>query len=164
MGLHEDIREGSEKRRIWSICDELERKTGRIPSGTEVVAIYVAEGGNRGTGQTQYSHWKKAREAQIAAARPDNWFEAGLESAGPLPVTIAADGSMTIPASLAQAMFIAPDGKATAEVVDGQLRLTTWRAGVKRAQKAAAALGAGAGVADELIAERRAEAAQEADT
>ena len=65
--LHRSVRSGSEKARIWQLCDELLERTGRVPSGREVVDLYVAEGGNEGTGFTQYSHWKKALAAQQAA-------------------------------------------------------------------------------------------------
>ena len=65
--LHRTVRTGSEKARIWQICDELYAQNGRVPSGREVVDIYVAEGGNAGTGFTQYSHWKKEVLAQTEA-------------------------------------------------------------------------------------------------
>ena len=37
--LHKNIRPGSEKARIWQICDDLFSKRGVVPSGREVADI-----------------------------------------------------------------------------------------------------------------------------
>jgi len=156
--LHRTARTGSEKARIWQICDELLAKTGAVPSGREVVAIYVAEGGNEGTGFTQYSHWKKAILAQQEAPGdeplPD---EPGSLAFRPMAVT--PDGHLVLPGDVRRAMLLDADGRVTVSVVDGELRVISPLAAVRQLQRRAAKLVApGTLVSDELVAERRAEA------
>jgi hypothetical protein len=155
--LHRTVRTGSEKARIWQICDELYEQNGRVPSGREVVDIYVAEGGNAGTGFTQYSHWKKEVLAQTEA-------EADSVATQPASVpframTVSADGHLVLPPDLRRAMLLDADGRVTVSVVDGELRVISPMSAVHQLQRKALSLvPAGTLVSDELIAERRAEA------
>ena len=104
--LHETIRDGSEKRRIWAICDRLHAEHGHIPSGREVVDIYVAKGGNEGAGFTQFSHWKKALEE----VQPDSPSAAEPGFVDPIPLVIDGQGRLIIPPAMRAAMLLGADG------------------------------------------------------
>lgn len=157
--LHLTVRRGSEKKRIWQICDELLARDGRLPSGREVVDIYVAEGGNGGTGFTQYSHWKKQLQSQ-SAADADLVGEDKEPGAAPFrPLTISQDGHLVLSRDLRKAMLLDQDGRVTVRVVDGELRVISPMTAVRQLQRRALSLvPAGTLVSDEIIAERRAEA------
>lgn len=158
--LHRSVRPGSEKARIWQICDELYARNGAMPTGREVVDIYIREGGNEGTGFTQYSHWKKemvAHESATASADTAPGSEPG--SAAFRPMTISADGHLVLPPELRRAMLLGADGRVTVCVVDGELRVISPMSAVRQLQRRALSLvPEGTLVSDELIAERRAEA------
>lgn len=157
--LHRTVRAGSEKARIWQICDELFAATGRLPSGREVVDRYVAEGGNAGTGYTQYSHWKKEMQALEEAEDVEVTPDAQAGSIAHRPMTVQSDGSLVLPAEIRRAMLLDVDGRVTVSVVDGELRIISPMAAVRQLQKRATSLvPPGTLVSDELIAERRAEA------
>lgn len=155
--LHRTVRAGSEKARIWRICDELYARNGSVPSGRDVVDIYVAEGGNVGTGFTQYSHWKKEIMAQTEAEAAND-----AEQPASLPfraMTVSADGHLVLPPDVRRAMMLDTDGRVTVSVVDGELRVISPMSAVHQLQRKALSLvRAGTLVSEELIAERRAEA------
>lgn len=155
--LHRAARPGSEKARIWQVCDELYARTGRVPTGREVVDIYVAEGGNEGTGFTQYSHWK--REILARAEAEDDTCATEPASLPFRPMTVSADGQLFLPPDVRKAMLLDTDGRITVSVVDGELRVISPMAAVHQLQqKALELVSPGTLVSDELIAERRAEA------
>lgn len=168
--LHQTVRAGSQKARIWEICDTLLRERGAVPSGREVVDRYVAEGGNEGTGFTQFSHWKRALSAsggdpeQVGGlADAPVAFEPQAEAQdGYFPLRVTADGSLFVPSALRDAMMLDPDGRVTAHVEDGELRIISPLAAIRRIQRIAQGhRKPGESVVDELIAERRAEAMRE---
>jgi len=71
-------------------------------------------------------------------------------------------GRVVIPADMRAAMMIKPGDTVTARVVDGELRILSPAVAIQRAQAIArAVLPPGTNLADELIADRRAEAARE---
>ena len=155
--LHRTARIGSEKARIWQICDELYARNGRVPSGRDVVDLYAAEGGNPGTGFTQYSHWKKEMSARIEA--DDDGIATQPASVPFRAMTITPDGHLILPPDMRKAMLLDADGRVTVTVVDGELRAMSPMAAVHQLQRRALDLvPAGTLVSDELIAERRAEA------
>ena len=155
--LHRTVRAGSEKARIWQICDELYARTGRMPSGREVADIYVAEGGNEGTGFTQYSHWKK--EALAQADTDDDVVATQPASLPFRAMTVGSDGQLFLPPDVRKAMLLDGDGRVTVSVVDGELRVISPMSAVHQLQRKALSLvPPGTLVSDELIAERRAEA------
>jgi len=162
--LHLAIRPGSEKARIWQICDELYARTGVLPSGRDVVDLYVAENGNEGTGFTQYSHWKKEFQSRRMQEATDGVVPAA-EAPGTLPfrpITVSADGHLLLPADMRRAMMLDADGRASASVVDGELRILSPRVALQQLQRRTQELAPKAGlVSEELIAERRAEAKTE---
>ncbi|WP_275789595.1 hypothetical protein [Pararhizobium gei] len=164
--LHVSVRPGSEKARIWQICDELFARKGEIPSGREVVNLYLAEDGKEGTGFTQYSHWKKELQSRMqVAGDQQEQGEPQAMVAGAVafrPITISPDGHLIVPADMRRAMMLDGDGRATASVVDGELRIISPLAALSQLQRRTQDLvPRGSLVSDELIAERRAEAQAE---
>lgn len=88
-------------------------------------------------------------------SEPDGWD-------GHFPLNITPEGGLVIPRALLDEMMLDPDGRVTAHVKDGELHIISPMAAIRRAQRIAKALDRGEGsVVDELIAERRAEAARE---
>jgi hypothetical protein len=145
---------GSATARVWEIADELLRQRGSLPSGREVVDRYVAEGGNEGTGFTQYSHWKKAQEPRpaVAHAGASRWALLHIDP----------DGRLTLPREFLAEMKLDPTGKVTALLRDGEVRLISPRVGLREAQAWVKRFDTGEGSpVDELIRERRAEAERE---
>jgi hypothetical protein len=162
--LHLQVRPGSEKARIWQICDELFAKTGIVPSGREVVDRYIAEDGNEGTGFTQYSHWKKELQSRMAGEPASAPVPRAIVpgTVGFQPIDISADGHLVLSAEIRHAMMLDGDGRATVSVVDGELRIITPLVALHQLQRRARELVApGTVVSEELIAERRAEASGE---
>lgn len=75
---------------------------------------------------------------------------------------IAPDGRFVIPAAARAAMELDEDGTVTATLQDGELRIISPRAAIRRIQEMLKPYRSETGsVVDELIAERRAEAARE---
>jgi hypothetical protein len=146
---------GSRTARIWEIADELVRRTGRVPAGRDVVDAYVAEGGNEGTGFTQYSHWRRAQAAGPDAAPAE-------ATDGTYRMTVDRLGRLELPPALREAILLGSDGRITARVEDGELRLITPRAALRRLRAMARRVAPdGGAVVDAFIAEKRREAADE---
>jgi bifunctional DNA-binding transcriptional regulator/antitoxin component of YhaV-PrlF toxin-antitoxin module len=79
--------------------------------------------------------------------------------AGPVHLTVAADGRLLIPAEMRRAMHLDASGRVTARVVDGELHLITPRTALRRLRAIARRLAPdGDAVVDEFIAEKRREA------
>lgn len=153
---------GSVTARVWEIADELLRETGSIPTGRQVVDRYVSEGYQESTGFTQYSRWKKAHQEHFKrGGRPSSAATEARESV-PVHLVVAPDGRLLIPAQMRAAMDIASDGRVTARVVDGELRVISPKVAIRRAQAMVrAVVPEGVSLADELIAERRIEMRKE---
>jgi len=78
------------------------------------------------------------------------------------PLHISRDGRLVLPKVLRDAMMLDPDGRVTAHVEDGELRIISPLAAIRHFQRIAQKhKKPGVSVVDELIAERRAEAARE---
>ena len=153
---------GSKTARVWEIADELLRETGTIPTGRQVVDRYVTEGNQESTGYTQYSRWKKAHTEHFKRGSKAPHAAASAAVSEPAQLVVGVDGRLLVPAQMRAAMEIAPDGKVTARVVDGELRVISPKVAIRRAQALVrAAVPEGVSMADELIAERRAEARAE---
>ena len=76
---------------------------------------------------------------------------------------IAEDGRLVIPTEMRRAMLVDETGTITARVVDGELRVLTPKAALRSMQRMVReASPGGTSMADELIAERRAEERREA--
>lgn len=139
--------------RVWELADELRAQTGTMPSASAVAEKFVAEGGNENTARTQYSKWRKA----VTAAPARSTFERADMARRRLD--IAPDGRILVPADMRAAMLAEGGGPILAEVVDGELRLITPKAAIRKVRRMIAESDWGGGsVVDELVAERRAEA------
>ena len=97
----------------------------------------MSEGGNEGTGFTQYSHWKKAlaEQQQAGAGKDADPVEPGSVDFRALNVT--ADGALVLPADIRRAMALDKDGRVTVQVRDGELIVISPMAAVRRLQKKA---------------------------
>lgn len=151
---------GSATARVWEIADEMYRGSGSIPTGRDVVDRYVAEGFNEGTGFTQYSHWKRAHRSHFKRADGSAKSVAGAASSvDTLLLTVAPDGRIVIPAEMRAAMELPENGRVSARVVDGELRLISPGVGVRKAQEMVRRLVPDTeGVVDAFLQERRDEA------
>ena len=75
---------------------------------------------------------------------------------------MAENGRLVVPAPLRQQLGLAKGGKLVASVRDGALVLETYENAMERVRRLAQSyLGSGGSVVDELLAERREEAAKE---
>ncbi|MCY4610915.1 MAG: hypothetical protein OXC38_04365 [Gammaproteobacteria bacterium] len=82
----------------------------------------------------------------------------------PKTLQVAPNGRVVIPAEMRSAMLLDATGHVTARVVEGELRILSPRSALLKAQKMVREKTSGiTSLADELIAERRAEAQHEAD-
>ena len=85
------------------------------------------------------------------------------EPAARTQLRIGDGGRVVIPAGMRAALGVKPGDTLVARVVDGELSLMSQKAAVRRAQKLVRRfVPEGVSLVDELIAERRAEAAREA--
>ena len=92
--------------------------------------------------------------------------ETALASVEHARLKIGEGGRIVIPSEMRAAMLVKPGDTVTARVVDGEFRIVSPGVALKRVQAEARkfrATNPGISVVDELIAERRAEAAREAD-
>ena len=144
--------------RVWEIADEITQEQGRRAKREEVIHTYVAEGGNANTASTQYSRWNKFYRDKTGSHAADHG-PARARSTAAAQLTVGADGRFVIPAEMRAAMLIGSDNRVTARVVDGELRVIAPAVAIRRAQEMVrSTIPSGASLADELIAERRAEA------
>lgn len=163
MSFHQRPRAGTRTGRVWEIADELSRRTGRRARRTEVIDLFVAEGGNSNTANTQYQAWKNDFEAGTQAGNEEVplWRRDPGNVASQL-LTVAPDGRLLIPAAMREAMLLGPEGKVTAKVVDGELRVIAPMAALRQVQEMLrGVVPPGISLADELIADRRSEAQRE---
>lgn len=145
--------------RVWQIADAITERTGRRARRKDVIDAYVGEGGNPNTASTQYYYWSQSQPGTPGSADGD---AAGGGDLGPLTVPLDAAGRLALPPEVRAAMGVGPAGVVTLHVRDGELVVLSQRAALDKLRRMArAAGGAGAGVVDGLIAERRAEAARE---
>ena len=80
----------------------------------------------------------------------------------PVELTLAPDGRIVIPAPMREAMGLKDGGKLYARLDDGELRLFTPETGARKLRAIVRKFApAGVSLAEELISERRAEAARE---
>jgi bifunctional DNA-binding transcriptional regulator/antitoxin component of YhaV-PrlF toxin-antitoxin module len=159
--LFRTVRQGSEEARIWQICDELTETSGSPPSERDVVSIYVSEGGEARKGVLHYSAWKAAYLNHIRTPAGDNPGAPELpKDVGARSITISDEGHLVLPIDVRQAMMLDDTGRVTVSVVDGELRIMSPLAALRRLQQRVRPLHhAKTLVSDDLIAERRAEAA-----
>lgn len=146
--------------RVWQIAEDISHKKGRRATRGEVIDAYIAEGGNPDTASTQYWHWKNAFETiRSRGKEPVDATSNCPQSIASAQLTVGTDGRVVIPVEMRSAMQIGANGKVSAQVVDGELRVVAPAVAIRRAQELVrSAIPDGGSLADELIAERRAEA------
>lgn len=150
--------------KVWEVADALFRQDGRIPSRQEVLRRCAAEGGDEGTASTQFYLWRQSKAALDAAER------IGREAPKPRGerlgtwVPVAEDGTLTLPPEVVGRMRLDPSREVLVQVVDGEVRLRSKPVALEHARHLIRSFDTGRGsMVDELIAERRAEAAREAE-
>ena len=152
--LYPRPRAGTRTGRVWEVADEITHQGGRRASRREVVERIAAEGGNPATANTQYQHWKTSYEA--SARQPPASREA-LWDVERQPVTVAPDGRLVIPQEMRDAMMLNEDGRVTARVEAGELRVISRRTAVRRMQRELQNYKSpGESVVDAFLAERQA--------
>jgi len=143
---------GTKIERIWAIADEQTKRNNRRASRQDVIAQAVAEGLHPATASTQYNAWKQAQGAERTPVAETASF----------PIQIREAGRIVLPAELRAELGVGEGDTLLATVKGGVLRLQTRAAALRALQEKARKLVApGTLVSDELIAERRAAAADE---
>ena len=146
---------GTRTARVWEIADEITREKGRRAERREVIERYVAENGNRNTAGTQYQYWKQHHKApRNAATRAPPEKLCDVE---PQPLKVSSDGRVLIPLEMREAMALGEDGRVTARVEAGELRIVSPTAAVRRIQDRMQKFKKpGESIVDQFLAERRA--------
>ncbi len=101
---------------------------------------------------------------KVLGERPPQAYEAGpeLSSVPAMRARIDSAGRIVVPAEMRRAMLVDADGRVTVSVVDGELRVVSPAAAVRRLQRRTRELvPPGTLVSEELVAERRREAGLE---
>ena len=141
--------------RVWEIADEITHEKGRRAERREVIERYVAENGNRNTAGTQYQYWKKHHEEPRSVSVPTSSGE--LREVEPQPLKVASDGRVLIPLDMREAMVLGEDGRVTARVEAGELRLVSPAVAVRQVQARMQKFKKpGESIVDQFLAERRA--------
>lgn len=140
--------------RVWAVADRISREKGRRATRREVIRQIVAEGGNPNTASTQYQRWKsqaghdEVREgSRTSAAAPESRVPVQ-----PRWLRISADGRLQLPPDLREAL----GGDVLASYADGELRLVTREAAIRRIQQRMAPFRRRESEVDAFLAQRRA--------
>lgn len=146
---------GTRTGRVWEIADEITREKGRRAERREVIERYVAENGNRNTAGTQYQYWKQHHDEPRNAAASTT--SERLRDVDPQPLKVSSDGRVLIPLEMREAMAVGEDGRVTARVEGGELRIVSPAAAVRRIQARMQKFKKpGESIVDQFLAERRA--------
>ena len=138
------------------IADEITREKGRRAERREVIERYVAENGNRNTAGTQYQYWKKRYDEPPRAPAPAS-PEEHPRAVGPQPLKVGPDGRLLIPLEMRKAIALGDDGRVTARVEAGELRLVTPTVAVQQIQaRMRKYKKPGESIVDQFLADRRA--------
>ena len=144
---------GSATGRVWEIADELTRSTGQEARRADVIARYSAEGGNYNTASTQFHHWRSWHRSQETD-------ESG--TAKTADIEVGESGRIVLPAAFRRKLGIRDGDVLTAEIVDGDIVLIPLDSGIRKAQAIVRRyVPEGVSLVDELLEERRREAARE---
>lgn len=159
VDTHRRPRTGTRTGRIWEIADEITREAGRRAERREVIELYVAENGNRNTAGTQYQYWKKhydeSPKAPASAPAPASPEE--HRAVGPQSLKVAPDGRVLIPIEMREAIALGDDGRVTARVEAGELRLVSPAVAVRQIQaRMRKYKKPGESIVDQFLADRRA--------
>ena len=118
--------------RVWEIADEITRERGRRAERREVIERCVAEDGNRNTASTQYQRWKKQYDELRSVSAPAS--SGDFREVGPQSLKVGPDGRVLIPLEMREAMAFGDDGRVTARVDAGELRLVSPAVAVRQIQ------------------------------
>lgn len=141
--------------RVSAYCDAFVAKHGRVPSRDELSASDALGGADKGWVTENYQEWLAAR-GERGDASADAASDGSQKSIPDVLLTVAENGRVVIPKYMRDAMQIGKDGKVTARLVDGELRLISPRAAIARIQRIARKYKKpGQSVVDEFLAERR---------
>lgn len=150
--------------RVWEIADTLFRERGEVPSRGEVIRRVVAAGGDEGTASTQFYLWRRSKAALDARDESPRRPSAPRGERLGLWLPVSEGGTLALPAEVIERMRLDGSREVLVEVVDGEVRLRSAPVALERVQRMVRSLDKGQGsIVDELIAERRAEAAREAE-
>ena len=141
--------------RVWEIADEITHEKGRRAERREVIERYVAENGNRNTAGTQYQYWKKHCNELRSVSAPAS--PGKFRDVEPQPLKVASDGRVLIPLEMREAMVLGDDGRVTARVEAGELRLASPAVAVRQIQARMRKFKKpGESIVDQFLADRRA--------
>lgn len=147
--------------RVWQIADEITKDQSRKAVRREVLKHAMEEGIQKRTASRQYNDWRRDYEYQKVQHTTGNGVHEAPVAPLHLHLQIGADGRILIPAEMRRAMRIDESGRLNAELVDGELRLFSPAVALEKLQTLFAPLREAPSLVDELLAERRAEAARE---
>ena len=141
--------------RVWELADEITREKGRRAERREVIERYVAENGNRNTAGTQYQYWKKHYDEPRRVPAPAS--PGAFCDLGPQSLKVAPDGRVLIPLEMREAIALGDDGRVTAHVEAGELRLVSPATAVRQIQaRMRKYKKPGESIVDQFLADRRA--------
>ena len=139
--------------RVWAVADRISRETGRRATRQEVIRQVVAEGGNPNTASTQYQRWKSQAHHEVReGGRTGAAAAQGRVPAQPRWLRISPDGRLQLPPDLREAL----GSDVLASYADGELRLVTREAAIRRIQQRMAPYRRHASEVDAFLAQRRA--------
>lgn len=130
--VHGRPRSGTLTGRVWDIADEVTREKGRRAERREVIERYAAESGNRNTAGTQFQYWKKHYESRRNDTGPDSTRK--RRDVEPRSLRVAPDGRVLIPLEMREAIELGDDGRVTARVEAGELRIVSQGLAVRQIQ------------------------------
>ena len=152
--VHRRPRPGTLTGRIWEIADEITREKGRRAQRREVVERYVAENGNRNTASSQYQYWKKHYDEPRNV--PASASSGKCRDVGPRSLKVSPDGRVLIPLEMRNAIELGDDGRVTARVEAGELRLVSQRVAIRQIQSRMQEYKRpGESIVDRFLADRR---------
>ena len=146
---------GTRTGRVWEIADEITREKGRRAKRREVIERYVAERGNRNTAGTQYQYWKNDHDAPRRGPVPAS--SEARRTVGPRSLKISPDGRILIPVDMREAIGLGDEGRVTARIEAGELRLVSPALAVRQIQSRMRKYKkSGESIVDCFLADRRA--------
>lgn len=144
---------GTRTGRVWEIADGISRETGRRAARREVLDRVAEEGGNLATANTQYQYWLTNYHVETNETRT---AEEPHGSVSAQALEVGRDGRLVIPREMREAMLLDADRRVTACVEEGELRVLSRRAAIRRMQAEAQRLKTpGTSEVDAFLAERR---------
>jgi bifunctional DNA-binding transcriptional regulator/antitoxin component of YhaV-PrlF toxin-antitoxin module len=147
---------GTATGRVWELADEITGHQGFKAKRKQVIDAFVAEGGNPNTASTQFHYWsQKHDEAEQDGSEVKTADNSGGAKAT-FTLRLDSAGRLLIPVEIRDAMGVDRSGRLTARLIDGELRLISPMAALRRAQKIAEEFKRpGTSLVDEFLSERK---------